>query len=147
MGDEGQTRVRDGPSHSPHPSSPIPHPYFRMSSSAALATAGFRVLARTTAAEVLSVLDHMPVDLVILEVFEDGMDVLERVLARPSHPPILVASTQIRPAGCDGYLQKPFATRELLAEVGRLIGGLALGGRSAPSYRRPAGRPVDPQTG
>jgi two-component system cell cycle response regulator DivK len=95
-----------------------------------------RVLTARDAGAALALLDGPAPDLVLLDVGspgEDGFALCRRLRATPRlrRVPVVAVGAlgardevqeRARPAGCDGYLAKPFDLDELLAAVRRWLG-------------------------
>ena len=99
-----------------------------------LSMAGFQYLSASNGAEVLSLLERYPVDVVLLDLSMpvlDGFRTTQMIRRTPelaSLPVVAVtghASREDREealeAGCTDYLAKPFRTHELVAVVERML--------------------------
>jgi two-component system copper resistance phosphate regulon response regulator CusR len=97
-----------------------------------LKEAGYKVASATTAAAALAKLEADEYDLLILDLMlpdMDGLELLEKVRARPESPPVLILSAlgavddRVKglERGADDYLGKPFSFVELLARVRALL--------------------------
>lgn len=106
-----------------------------------LEQAGYRVLVARDGQEALDTIARDTPDLVLLDVMlpkVSGFDVCQRVRTHPawSRIRIVILSAKGREVevakglalGADAYVTKPFATRELLAQVRALLGGEAEAG-------------------
>ena len=95
---------------------------------------GYRVLESADGEGALALAREERPDLVLMDVTLPGLDGLEvtrRLKADPATRAIVVVAltahamgdseAHCRAAGCDGYLAKPIAPREVAAEVGRLL--------------------------
>ncbi|MHA4869897.1 response regulator transcription factor [Duganella sp. PWIR1] len=93
-----------------------------------LRSKGYPVHVADSAEAALSLLEHEPVDLVLLDVMLPGMDGLElcrRMRAADGGPAIIMVSALAEPTdkviglelGADDYVAKPFDLRELLARI------------------------------
>jgi len=95
---------------------------------------GYQVLTADTAEIALSVLKTSPVDLILMDIALPGMDGLEltRILkaddATSNIPVIALTAFAMkgddaiaREAGCDGYITKPFDTREISAIIAQFL--------------------------
>ena len=102
----------------------------------ALAQAGYRVAVAGDGPAALSLADHDPPEVVVLDLMLPGLDGLEvaRRLRAGGGVPILMLTArdgvddrvQGLDAGADDYLVKPFALEELLARLRALLRGRAL---------------------
>ena len=111
-------------------------PPLRLLTSRALQENGYAVRTAATAPEMWAVLEHGPVDLILLDVMLPGTSGIElcRQLRRKSDVPIIFISAKSSEPdrvlglelGADDYLAKPFSTRELIARVRAVLrrGGL-----------------------
>lgn len=101
---------------------------------AVLTPAGCRVSEAASAAEALAELDRSRPDIVLLDVQmpdADGWSVLEAIRSseRTASLPVMLCTVKGHPAdlrrgwelGCDGYLNKPFAIRDLVDELMRVV--------------------------
>lgn len=106
-----------------------------------LEQAGYRVLVARDGQEALDAIGRDVPDLVLLDVMlprVSGFDVCQRVRTHRdwAHMRILILSAKGREVevakglalGADAYVTKPFATRELLAQVRALLGDEAAAG-------------------
>ncbi|MGM0639140.1 MAG: response regulator [Pseudomonadota bacterium] len=99
---------------------------------------GFEVRTATGGAEALACLEQVPFDLVLMDIFMDGMDGMEasrrwrdlEVERHPGHRSVLVALTanaseedrrRFAEAGLDDYLAKPYRPQQLIAQVRRWL--------------------------
>ena len=97
-----------------------------------LTRAGYEVITASNGVTALEVLEHQTPDLIILDIYMpilDGRQFMHEYRQRPGLlAPILVitgagyAPQRAAPLGAAGYLDKPFALKELLAKVAELIG-------------------------
>lgn len=103
-----------------------------------LGQAGYAVTACSSGREALDTALHSPPDLLILDVMlpeMNGLDVCRRIRAElPSRPIRILMLTArargpefeaLRMAGADDWMTKPFATRDLLDRVSKLLRGEA----------------------
>ena len=92
---------------------------------------GYSVLMPASGGEGLSIIQHKPVDLVILDINLpgiNGLDVCNRVKQKTSKPVIIVSSrdkdndviTGLE-LGADDYIKKPFNHRELILRVSNIL--------------------------
>lgn len=104
-----------------------------------LESAGHTVVPATNAEAGLAIARADRPELVLMDIQLPGMDGLQATAllkADPMTAPIPVIaltalamkgdSERIRAAGCDGYIAKPLAYREFLAEVDRFLPGVPL---------------------
>ena len=95
---------------------------------AALRLEGYRTTSAATGREGLKVLEHEPIDLVVLDVMMpdlDGYDVLRRMRQDGYDQPVIFLTARDTPeerirglsAGGDDYVVKPFSIEELVARV------------------------------
>ncbi len=95
---------------------------------------GYRALVARDGREALESVERCQPDLVLLDImlpFVDGFEVCEAIRARPGGQRVRVImltakgrETEVRKGlalGADAYLTKPFSTKELLAEIARLL--------------------------
>jgi DNA-binding response OmpR family regulator len=97
----------------------------------ALREHGYRLRAVATGAELWTVLENEPADLLVLDIMlprDSGIDLLRRLRQTSDLPVIFVSARggeEDRIAGldlgADDYLPKPFATRELIARIGAVL--------------------------
>ena len=91
---------------------------------AVLAGQGYDVVAARDGQAALEFLAaNPPPDLILLDLLMpvlDGWQFLN-LLPQPQVPVIVASSTTPEPEGCAGFLRKPVATEELLAEVRRCL--------------------------
>jgi CheY-like chemotaxis protein len=103
-----------------------------------LKLAGYRVLEADTGEDALAVLDHETPDVVLLDLrlpVIDGWGVLDALRASGRLPALAVVLVtahggpevegRARALGCRSMLQKPFALRELVSALDRIVGGRA----------------------
>jgi len=107
-------------------------PAIRLFLSEELRQEGYEVIEATSGEEALSLLDRVPVDLVLLDqVMEgiNGLEVMAHIQRRPQPPAVIMltahasldsAVSTLRYGGCD-YLVKPASTEELLTSVAKGI--------------------------
>ncbi|HMR67049.1 MAG TPA: response regulator [Anaerolineae bacterium] len=99
--------------------------------------AGYEIRVARNGEEALAEVTSFDPDLVLLDIMMpkiNGFDVCQRIRANPdyNHVKIVMLTAKGREVeitrgldlGADSYIVKPFSTRELLAEVQRLIGEL-----------------------
>lgn len=104
-----------------------------------LESAGHTVLPVTDAEAGLALARAEKPDLVLMDIQLPGMDGLQATALLKADPetasiPVIALtalamkgdSERIRAAGCDGYIAKPLAYREFLAEVDRFLPGVPL---------------------
>ncbi len=93
----------------------------------ALQVEGFAVITAASLSEAEAVLQHAPVDLVLLDLGlpdGDGSELLQRLRQKANLPVIVVSArhqeahkVRLLDAGADDYLTKPFSVAELLARI------------------------------
>lgn len=93
----------------------------------ALLVEGFAVVTAASVSEAEAVLQHAPVDLVLLDLGlpdSDGAELLQRLRQKANLPVIVVSArdqeahkVRLLDAGADDYLTKPFSVAELLARI------------------------------
>jgi DNA-binding response OmpR family regulator len=99
--------------------------------------AGYEVRVARNGEEALTEVTSFDPDLVLLDIMMpkiNGFDVCQKIRANPDHNHVKIVMltakgreveiTKGLDLGADSYMVKPFSTRELLAEVQRLIGEL-----------------------
>ena len=95
-----------------------------------LASAGYEMIEAVTGEEGVAAAEKERPDLILMDIQLPGLDGYEatrRIKANPAlrHIPIIVVTSyalsgddvKAFEAGCDGYVTKPFAPRELLAKI------------------------------
>jgi CheY-like chemotaxis protein len=100
-----------------------------------LGLAGFQCVSATNGLEVLEVLDHLRVDVVLLDLsmpVMDGYRTAQMIRQRPDGARLPVVAVtgyaldedraQALDVGCTDYLAKPFRPQDLLAVVERVLG-------------------------
>ena len=109
-------------------------PLLRVTIVMTLEAAGYQVVSANEGAEALSILDHDPaITLVLSDINMPGMDgttFLSKVKeCYPSLPVIILSVNsawswrpQMKAAGAQAYLPKPFTTQELLHSVQSVLG-------------------------
>ena len=93
----------------------------------ALQVEGFAVITAASLSEAEAVLQHAPVDLVLLDLGlpdGDGAELLQRLRQKSNLPVIVISArhqeahkVRLLDAGADDYLTKPFSVAELLARI------------------------------
>lgn len=110
-------------------------PDFRNMVATAFTRAGFSVREATNGKAALAALGEQPVDLIVTDIImpeADGYEVIVRLQAMPSRPPLIAMSggsirlrmelpNMARLLGADAAFEKPLNLAALIKEAGRLI--------------------------
>ena len=99
-----------------------------------LASAGFRMIEAHDGQQAVTIARSQHPDLILMDIqlpLVDGYEATRSIKRDPElkHIPIIAVTsyalsgdeTKAREAGCDGYVAKPYSTRQLLAKIGQFL--------------------------